>query len=209
MVSLTWQCSCWTTASQAQGLHHSGTGKRFYIWFCSLSLQICVCVHPLWRQHRCTSSPPNSLCTAWSGAGSTPNSFVRAGAGGSQVLKGYKIQAWLLPHVVICLGLILLNIAEVFILIFLSQALFYFTKVKVCFFNERHFSSGFWEIVFFCLLISNGKKKSKAIQLTFGSHPLSELASFDETESIIAEKLTVQLLILPWLFVRGHMLFIL
>lgn len=50
----------------------------------------------------------------------------------------------------------------------------------------------------FVLLISNGKKKkSKEIQLTFGSHPLSELASFDETESIIAKKLTVQLLILP------------
>lgn len=88
--------------------------------------------------------------------------FVRAGAGGSQVLKGYKSQAWLLPHVVICLCLILLNIAKVFILIFLSQALFYLTKAKVGFFNERHFSFGFWEVVFFfVLLTSDGEKNQR------------------------------------------------
>lgn len=42
---------------------------------------------------------------------------------------------------------------------------------------------------------SYGKKK-KEIKLIFGSHPLSKLAGFDENESIITEKLTVQLLIL-------------
>lgn len=59
------------------------------------------------------------------------------------------------------------------------------------------FFGGFGRWVFwFVLLISDGKK-SKEIHLIFGSHPLSELACFDESESIIAEKLTVQLLILP------------
>lgn len=113
---------------------------------------VCVCAHksgtPSEGSVRCTSSPPNSLPTAQSCAGSPPHSFVRAGAGGSQVVKGYKIQAWQLPHVVICLCLILLNIAEVFILLFLSQALFFLTKAKVGFFNERRFSFGFWEMGF-------------------------------------------------------------
>lgn len=111
---------------------------------------LCVCVvqarHPFWRQLRCTSSPPNSLPTAQSCAGSPPDSFVRAGAGSSQVVKGYEIQAWKPPHVVICLCLILLNIAEVFILFFLSRALFYLTKAKVGFFSERHFFWGVWEM---------------------------------------------------------------
>lgn len=34
------------------------------------------------------------------------------------------------------------------------------------------------------------------MKLVFESHPLSKLACFDESESIIIEKLTVQLLIL-------------
>lgn len=65
---------------------------------------------------------------------------------------------------------------------------------------------GFFVVV---LLISNGGEKSKEIKLIFGSHPLSKLACFDESESIITEKLTVQLLLLLILLVRGHMLFIL
>lgn len=62
------------------------------------------------------------------------------------------------------------------------------------FFHERHFSFGFWEIVFcIVLLISNGKKiKGNSVDIW-----KSSFASFDETESVIAEKLTVQLLILP------------
>lgn len=123
-------------------------------------LQMCVCLsarHPLWRQRRATSSSPNSPhCSElfWQ----PPASFVRAGAGGSQVLKGHEIQAWQLPHVVICLCLILFNIAEAFILIFLSQALFYLTKAKMGFVNERHFSFGFWEIVFLFYFFLMGKK---------------------------------------------------
>lgn len=123
---------------------------------------MCVCLqarHPFWRQLRCTSSPPNSLPTAQSCAGSPPDSFVRAGAGSSQVVKGYEIQAWKPPHVVICLCLILFNIAEVFILFFLSRALFYLTKAKVGFLVKDFFFLGFGRWVFwFVLLISDGEK---------------------------------------------------
>lgn len=126
---------------------------------------VCVCAHkpgtPSEGSVRCTSSPPNSLPTAQSCAGSPPHSFVRAGAGGSQVVKGYKIQAWQLPHVVICLCLILLNIAEVFILLFLSQALFYLTKAKVGFFNFFWvLGDGFFGLFYLFLMGKNQNKFS-------------------------------------------------
>jgi len=71
----------------------------------------------------------------------------------------------------------------------------------VGFFTDRGFSSEFlgffggvgWGVLVYLFLVV---KKSKEMKLIFASHPLSKLACFDESESIITEKLTVQLLIL-------------
>lgn len=81
------------------------------------------------------------------------------------MVKGYEIQAWKPPHVVICLCLILLNIAEVFILFFLSRALFYLTKAKVGFFSERHFffwvlGDGYFGLFYLFLMGKNQRKFS-------------------------------------------------
>lgn len=51
------------------------------------NLCVCVCLqarHPLWRQHRCISSPPNCPPTARSCAGQYPNSCRLSGSEGIQ-----------------------------------------------------------------------------------------------------------------------------
>lgn len=117
-------------------------------------------------------------------------------ASGLKFVKGYVIQASRLADEFICLSLFLLNIGKVFILFLSVTSPFLFDQSKGGSFTEWGFSFGFWGGVFFVwfYLFLMGKK-SKEIKLVFGSHSLSKLACFDESESIITEKLTVQLLI--------------